>query len=363
MTLRTELAGPVGCSRLLAALLATLLADHASALRGRHRTDFLAGLAGSATAAGYRSAQDAEFDNLTRLPLRTWRYVPGPPVTDRAAQVAAWRAFGPSALIVVVTLSYSLRSLRGADPVPAAHDLRWTLVREHGRVVVAADDGLGDDGGVGWKGPWDYRPIAVAPGRSSLVIGESGDSATLRAVATAIDSAVPVVSGIWGDRRTRYVAVIVSASKPLTGQPREQRLVVLPGALARLSPAGRRITITHEVTHVVSARATTDSTPRWVAEGRAEYTANLTSRRPVRQTAAELRRAVRAGRLPDALPRDAALSSSGLVRLYRSVGAQGGSGTLPARAVAGTFETALHERIPEFVAQWRAYLSRQLRQL
>ena len=68
-----------------------------------------------------------------------------------------------------------------------------------------------------------------------------------------------------------------------------------PGALAALTPVGRRIVLTHEITHLATAAVTADITPRWLVEGFAEYVANLGTGQSVRVAAAELRTAVARG--------------------------------------------------------------------
>jgi hypothetical protein len=400
-----------------------LLARQSHAVLDRDHAQFLGDIDSAPSAAAYRSAQDAAFDNLTRLPLARWQYRLGPRVTDSGAQAAARRRFGASALIVSLTLVYALRQV---DPVPVSHSLWWTLVRQDGHVVIAADNGLATVGGVSWKGPWDFGPIAVVHGRSSLVIGEADQAPMLRALAATIDSAVPVVTSVWGRDWTRYVAAVVPSSPAaldaalgtdqsgsvetspagsatdgdiaalavtggqdvLTGAPEEQRLVVVPGTFSRLSPLGRRITVTHEVTHIASARATTGTSPRWLVEGLAEYAANLHTGQPVAVAASELRTAVRHGALPTTLPGAALFASartaaqayeqswlacrliahqvgaSGLVHLYRLVGTGTSSATSAAagtgESVATAFRRVLGETPARFVARWRAYLFEQV---
>jgi hypothetical protein len=404
-----------------AAEVTAVLARQSRAVLTRDRSVFLGDIDSAAPSAAYRSAQDAAFDNLAELPFARWQYRLGPRVTDAGAQAAARRHFGASALIVSLTLIYALKQV---DPVPVSHSLWWTLVRQDGHVVIAADNGLAAVGGVSWKGPWDFGPIAVVRGRSSLVIGEADQVPMLRALATTIDSAVPVVTAVWGRDWTRDVAALVPSSPAalssalgsdgsgsdqagpaetspagsatdgdtaalavtggqdvVSGAPEEQRLVVVPGTFSRLSPLGRRITVTHEITHIASARSTTDTSPRWLVEGLAEYVANLRTGQPVTVAASELRAAVRRGSLPTSLPGAALFASArtaaqayeqswlacrliaqrvggaGLVRLYRLVGTSSASG---GAAVARAFRRVLGESPPQFVTQWRAYLTGQL---
>ncbi len=384
--------------------VAGLLARHGRAVLAHDRSAFLADVDAADPAAPFRRAQAAEFANLTKLPLAHWSYSVLARTDDRAAEATATKRFGRPAVIVRITLTYALR---GADQSPTGHVLSWTFVRRGGQVVAAADDGLAAVGGASWRGPWDFGPLSVVRGRSSLVLGHSHPS-VLSGVAAAVDGAIPAVSAVWGTAWTRYVAVIVpgppaelSAAAgegsavtgsvaaaavsdgvdPVTGTVLGPRLIVNPDALARLTAVGRRIVIRHEVTHIAAGRDTTDSTPRWLAEGFAEYVANLDTGQPPTVTAAELHADVAAGRRPDRLPAaadfDATATSPqayqqawlacrliaaevgarGLVRFYRLVGADPAA---PDVAAATALRTVLHESLTRFTGQWRAYVARLL---
>ncbi len=166
------------------------------------------------------------------------------------------------------------------------------------------------------------------------------------------------------------------------GAPSGQRLIVNPAAFARLSAVGRQIVVRHEVTHIADGQATSGATPRWLAEGFADYVGNLGSGQSVPTAASELGRDVRAGHVPKTLPTDADFDTDGaaaqayeaawlacrliaervgqpaLVRFYRVVGA---SPDDPDRAVAAALRSVLHESTATFTAQWQAYLKSRLR--
>jgi hypothetical protein len=384
--------------------VAQLLARHGRAVLAHDRTGFLADVDAAAAATAFRRAQAAEYANLARLPLASWRYTAADRTDDRSAERAAGRRVGAAAIVVRVDLTYALRR---ADPVPSTRSLWWTFVRRGGHVAVAGDDALADAGGTSWRGPWDFGPLTVVRGRSALVLGHT-EPAELRRIAAAVDAAVPAVSAVWTPPWTRYVVVVVPGSAaelaatagassplttdvaaaaisdgadPVTGAVPDQRLIVDPDALARLTAIGTQIVVRHEVTHIAAARDTTGATPPWLREGFAEYVGNLGSGQPVPTAAAELRAAVRAGGLPAALPGPGAFAPgdavavayqeawlacrliaarvgpAGLVRFYRDVGA----GTAdPSGAVAGALRAVLHESVAQFTARWRAYLREQL---
>ncbi|WP_375485432.1 hypothetical protein [uncultured Jatrophihabitans sp.] len=383
------------------------LAVHSRGVLQHDRADFRAAVDDGPKAVEFREDQIAQFDNLVTVPLASWSYTLGPRVTDASAQAAARKTFGPSARIVRLELHYALR---GIDTAPVQHDLWWTFVRSDGRARAVAADGLADAGGVSWSGPWDFGPMTTVTGRSSVVFGRADQTPALKALAATVDAAVPAVTHVWGDGWTRRVAVIVApsptaltaalggsdaepaatgiaalavsaGSDPLTGKPREQRLVVDPTPYGKLSAVGRRITVTHELTHLASAAATTEAQPRWLVEGFAEYVANLDTGQTVGTAASELRAQVRAGRIPAALPGDDAVDAAGtaassyeqawlacrliaaragqpgLVRFYRVVGASPDSSDT---AVSSGVRTVLHESVATFTAQWRTYLRDQL---
>lgn len=382
-----------------------MLARHADAVLGRSATAFLADVDTSAAAAEFRQRQQAEIASLDQVPLQSWRYAISSPVTDSAATSAAAQRLGAAVLIVHVSLTYGLKFV---DPKPTSHDLWWTFARRHGHTYVAGDDDMAQLGGASWTGPWDFGPLVSARGTSSLVLGHPQDAAELPGLAASVDAAVPVVTRVWGTRWARQVAVLVPASDeelralvgqgtglsdvsaetvfdtqdPVHGMQYGQRLVLNPRALAQLTPAGLRIVIQHEITHIASGASTGPSSPRWLVEGFAEYVGNLGSSQPVALAASELRSEVARGRLPAALPTDADFApggdrvaqvyeqswlacrliaaragQAGLVSFYRLVGA---SPDGPETAVAAALHRVLHESAPTFTTQWRHYVKGEL---
>lgn len=382
-----------------------LLDRHGSAVLHHAQQDFLHDVDTSRPAAAFRDRQSAQFAALAAVPLQSWSYAVQAPVTDASAVAAATARYGAPTAVMHLTLSYALQ---GIDKVPSRHDLWWSFVRRHGRVVVAGDDDLAQLGGAGWRGPWDFGPLVAQRGLHSLVLGHPQDAVTLPELAQAVDSAVPAVTGVWGDEWAQQVAVVVPASAeeldaltgqsgtltdvsaetvsdprdPVTGAVPGQRVIMNPRTLGSLTEVGRRIVVRHEVTHVAAAAATAEGTPRWLVEGFAEYVGNLGSGQPVSVAAAELRADVRRGRVPGGLPADDAFApgspglaqvyeqswlacrliaaragQAGLVRLYRLVGAS----TQPAdAAVASAMQSVQHESIAEFTERWLAYLRTEL---
>ncbi|MGI8679127.1 MAG: hypothetical protein ACR2LX_10645 [Jatrophihabitans sp.] len=381
--------------------IATLLARHGSAVVGHKQSQFLDDLA----PGRFRSTQQAVFSNLAKVPLSHWSYSIGPTVDAADAQSAARKKFGASALIVRVTLSYALQ---GVDRTPTTHDLWWTFIRRDGAVRVVNDSDLAMSGGKSWQGPWDFGALDVVRGAASIVLGHAGNHAVLVTAAATVDTAIPVVTSVWGPGWPRQVAVFVPSSPTelaaalgptssitapvgaiassdgqdaVSGAVRGQRLVVEAEPFGRLSPVGQRIVLQHEITHIADAAATTDASPRWLVEGFAEYVGNLRSGQTVKQAALELGRDVRAGKVPAGLPADASFDTSGtaaqayqsswlacrliarqvgangLVRFYRQVGA---SPDASDQAAAAGVRSILHVSPAQFLSQFRSYVHEQL---
>ncbi|MDP9116207.1 MAG: basic secretory family protein [Actinomycetota bacterium] len=390
-----------------------LLARHAQAVLHRSSGDFVADLDPAVVDADFNRRQGAEIAALSGVPLRLWNYSVDSVVADPNATAAASKRLGAPAIIAHVTLSYALSAV---DPMPITHALYWTFDTRDGRTYLAGDGDLADLGGPSWQGIWDFGPVVVGRGGSGLVLAHPDQAAQVGAVTALIDESVRRVSAVWGTDWTQQVAVLVpgspaefaaltgpaapagpasasladiSAETVLEQPPGPQpavpgvRVVLSPNALARLTPAGRSIVMTHEVTHVATAAVTNQFAPRWLIEGFADYVANLDSGQPVAAAAAELAGQVRRGILPGELPSDADFSAtaaaglaqtyeqawlacrliaarsgaSGLARLYRLVN---GAPDPAVVGVAAGLQQVLHEPPAAFVTQWRSYLRAEL---
>jgi hypothetical protein len=157
-------------------------------------------------------------------------------------------------------------------------------------------------------------------------------------------------------------------------------VLINPTTFVQLGRLGRRVVITHEVTHVASRPATGPSLPTWLVEGLADYVGYRDTGVPVAVAAEELRSDVRGGLLPTALPADGRFDGARsdlpqayemswlavrllarqygekkLLLLYRTAG---GDPRPDAFARALTRTTGLSTRA--FVSAWRAELRRTL---
>ncbi|POM24153.1 hypothetical protein BTM25_27800 [Actinomadura rubteroloni] len=349
----------------------TVLANRAAAVRAGDRARFLATVA-SAPAA-FRDAQGRVFDNLRRLPLATWgeHYESADGTT------------------VAVAVRYRFAGYDRADVVRERH---LTFASRSGAWTITGS-GAGDAPEI-----WDGGPLTVVRGASSLVVG---DAAGLDQIAGLLDRAVPAVTAVTGrdwarrvvalapaqpavaaalagdDQDLGQIAALATVAPGADGSPGDDRVLIAPGTFARLNPLGRRVVLTHELTHVATGGAHDGRTPLWLIEGFADYVGYRDAKVSVRAAAGELAADVRAGRVPGSLPSRAAFGSGSadlaqsyqeawlacrmiaerygeatLVRLYRAAGRRDEGAAL--RDVLGTSRAG-------FTAAWRDYLRKELR--
>ncbi|MFZ5850504.1 MAG: hypothetical protein ACOYY2_03800, partial [Actinomycetota bacterium] len=313
---------------------------------------------------------------------------------------------GPDAWVARVELRYRLAQ---ADQSPVLGEQLFTMVRRGGTWYVAGDAGGAAAPGAVYRGLWDYGPVVVARGRHALVLG-LGSADRLRPFVTLADAAVPAVSSTWGTAWPEQVVLVVpqtldqmagllggttadyqQIAAVTTGQAASgargesaERIVLNPDAFARLGAVGRRVVLTHEVTHVATRAATDATMPMWLAEGFADYVGYRGTGIPVRVAAGDLLRQVRAGQVPATLPVDGAFDgrSAGLsaayeqawlaalfiaerygpaklVAFYQAVGTR--PDLAPDVAVEQAAGSVLGTTVAGLTAGWRAYLRAQAR--
>ncbi len=387
-----------------AAAVSRLLDTRAAAVLGRDRDAFLATV--DPRAAAFRARQAALFDALAQVPLGTWEYALGagtgqPPDSQLDTRYGREQWWAPD-----VSLSYTLA---GFDERPVIADHHLTFVRTSGRWLLGADDDFAAVGLATPRALWDRGPVVAVRAKGVLVLGHADTPKLLRNVAAVAADAIPRVTAVWGAWSQRAVVVVPSSGDEMsellgsTGDlsqiaavataelrggtdeydPAGDRILVNPQTFPKLGQLGRRVVLTHEITHVATRRASGPAVPAWLAEGFADYIGYLDVDVPLAVSARDLRRDVRAGKAPTALPVEndfdganeglpAAYEAAwlavrllarehgraGLLELYRAVGAS--RGVPSAQAV----ETALREQLgtstDELTADWRAYLQQQL---
>jgi hypothetical protein len=371
-----------------------MLDEHGRAMVDRDKAAFLADVDRRATA--YRQRQARLFDAVAEVPLSEWSYhILG---AGRKLPAARRAALGSDALTARVELRHQIA---GYDAIEVRHELVLTLVKRGQRWQVAADD----DGPRPTTGLWDFGPVRVVKGERSLVLG-LGSRATLRPYAREADAAAPSVTKVWGrDWPQRAVVVVPENTKQMaailggktadyfriaavtTGvfessarRRSADRVVINPATYPGLRSVGRRVVLTHEVTHVATRGVSDESVPLWLSEGFADYVGYSGENVPVRIAAAELLAEVRKGRTPDRLPlptdadfsvRTARLTTAyerawlacrfiadnwgqqALIRFYRAVGES--AAEAPA-AVAAGLRDVLGTTPGAFRADWQAYV-------
>ncbi|MFI8503675.1 hypothetical protein ACIGFK_34995 [Streptomyces sp. NPDC085524] len=256
-------------------------------------------------------------ERLAGIPLEGWSY-----------EVTSVRRDGARAT-ARAELHYRLA---GYDTAPAGSARELTLDGQGGRWRVTADRPA--PGALPQL--WDQGAVTVARGAHSLVLGGEGQSpGALSAIAAEADRAVPAAGAAWPRPWSGRVVVLVPGSLErmagLLGRPAEayrglgavttgqvgagpapaDRVVVNPQAYPELSGQGRRIVLTHEVTHVATRAATSATTPLWLSEGFADWAAYRGTSTTPAQGAPVLARAVRRGEVPGGLPRTEAFAFGG----------------------------------------------------
>lgn len=225
--------------------------------------------------------------------------------------------------------------------------------------------------------------LRVARGERSLIAGRGTDPGLLDDLARRADVAGERVRRVLG-RAVRPLVLVpatgaeaarlarVTGVDGLAAVADGRRVIVVPEGFARLSPLGRDVVLTHELTHVAAG---TRGLPVWLYEGFADYVAYRDTGLEVTVAAAELAARVRAGRMPGELPGpgdfggqgDAAarayqeawlacrylaerLGEATLVRLYGEAQSVGADRALAARGITPG----------DLTRGWRAYVREQL---
>ena len=297
-----------------------LLSARAAAVKTRNKNAWMATVDDFASA--FRGRQSTVFDNLLKLPLGEFSYGTvglATPLAEKRAQ-----AVGPKAWVLKAPGTYSLA---GFDRAPRSFDATYTLVQRPNGWRIADDT---DTGGATAMQMWDLPHMKVVKGRSGMVIGNAPE-ARMRDYSTTVDSAVRRVTGVWGKDWNAHVVIVTpsttkefasllfrSSDKGLDqvaaitqgvidpGQRAQgDRVVINPKAFTALQPIGRRVVITHELTHVAARSSTTRSVPIWLSEGMADYVGYSGLDLPRARVAADLLVLVRQGKGPKVLPAEA----------------------------------------------------------
>ncbi|MBA3744703.1 hypothetical protein [Sporichthya sp.] len=380
--------------------VADLLQRRASALVAKDRSEFLATV--DPQDAELRQDQARWFDNLTEVPLAAWTYRMAPREDARLPAAAVAEAVTAGLDSFGSFVDVALR-ITGYDNADSTHDEVYVFTPREGRWYVS---GRWVAPGRGNQQLWDVGKVNALRSDHALVLGLPEDD-ELEPIADEVDASVLRVDEVWGKAWPRKVLVLVtrtedemadllggkaSAYAQLAAITRgelgvaeetaaAERVVINPRAYADLSEVGKRVIMTHEVTHVAVRSATQEWTPMWLAEGFADYIGYQGSGLAVRFIAQELVEDLRGGMEITALPSDADFKTTNarlpqayemawlacsmiaeehgeakLLAFVRQAGAPGGSAASVERAFAAVLGTTL----AQFTADWREYLDETL---
>ncbi|WP_406287275.1 hypothetical protein [Embleya sp. NBC_00896] len=386
--------------------IAALLERRSAAFLSRDREAFAATL--DPQDAAFRQTQVGVFDNIAEVPFAGWEYEI---VTPGAFELSAARASALAAPTFTAQVDLLYR-ITGHDVTPVRVPQYLTFVLRSGEWFLAADT---DGAAAGMRTPtqlWDLGPVTVVQGTHSTVLG-IGTRAVLRRFAQDADRAAPAVSGVWGQSWPGRTVVVVPATQAqmarlLGAEPSKyariaavttgergasasaapaDRVIVNPDAFRELGDLERRVVMVHEITHVASRSFTRSWTPTWLSEGFADYIGYLDSAQTMRTAAPELRRDVKAGKVPARLPTDASFETTQeelpqayemgwlackliaerwgrdkLVELYRALGAEpppGVGAPDPPSALASAMVSVLATNPDAFTKTWIDYLRTQ----
>jgi hypothetical protein len=375
------------------AALQVLLSTRAKAVLSGDKASWLSTV--DPTQRSFRTAQSTLFDNLRDVGFSSFGYTYGSVAATLPAPRR--RELGASAWVARVVTDYQIRTF---DRTPSRAEQYFTSVRRAGRWYLAADS----DQSVTPQ-PWDIGRISVVRGSRVLVMG-TAERAVLQSFAKQGDAAVSRVSAVWGERWSRRAVLVVPTSQRQMGRLLQRadgldqvaavttgelsatgaaaagsdRVVINPAAFARLGASGRRVVLTHELTHVAVRSSTSASVPIWLSEGFADYVGYQGVGLDRRTVAADVLALVRRGegyrQLPTAADFDPARTTiapaysaawlaclliadrygqQGLVQLYRT--AATAKTTNPDAALATAFRQVLGMSQAQFTTRWRSYLS------
>ena len=300
--------------------VASLLDERAAAVLAQDHAAFLAGVDPQAEEFG--AAQAQLIGRLDAVEFADWAYEvlgPGPELTP--AQAAGYPR---GAAIVKVRLSYRL----AGTETRTDREQYLTVVPRGDDWFVASDTDGQPSGQRTERDLWDLGAVRLVHGETSTVLASAGSEGAARRLARRADDAVAQVEAVWpGDWSGHPVVVLPRTQADMAtvlghamdglgqvaavttgmfgdGRPRGDRVVVNPEAFGTLTPLGRQVVLTHEVTHVATRFTTTDAPPVWLSEGFADYVAYKEAPVQTAVVAGDLLDEVRKDGVPDELPGD-----------------------------------------------------------
>lgn len=382
--------------------VAAMLARRAKALADGDRAAFLETI--DPERREFRDEQKQWFDNLDAVPFEQWRMKLATSTPQSVVPTEARELSDRGGSASFAALVQGEFRISGHDNAGQHYDRVLTLTPRGGRWYVSGS--FDPVGRVAHRELWDIGNVHVLEADHGLILGLEPKH-RLSIYARELDSAVPEVDRLWGEDWPRRALIVVTRTEAemaglLGGEAAgyrqlaavtrgelgleessaaAERIIVNPKAYRELSAVGRRVIMRHEVAHVAARSRTQAWTPRWLAEGFADYIGYRDSGLATEVVAQELASDVRRGVLPSTLPVDAEFAatnvglaqtyelswlacrliseryggSKALAEFYRAVGGLGG-GTEVGRA----FRDVLGITEEQFTSMWRDYVRSEL---
>src|SRR6059058_3368524 len=303
--------------------LHALLARRAAAVLHHDRAAFLATV--DPAQPRFVSEQKREYAAIAVVPLASWSYdLNAAAAQQPVPQLARYRA--PTWAPVHFTLDYAIR---GFDASPTSLRQFPTFVQRPKGWFVASFSDFASSSQRSDVDIWNFGAVRTARAPGVLVLGHPASLGLMRDIAAEAAAAIPRVSAVWGRAWPRRVVVLVPSSQhelaqiiddsgdlsqiaavasaevqdcPGPQNPVGYRVAINPRNWPKLSALGRRVVLTHEITHVATRSVTGSCTPTWLVEGFADYVGYLGTGVPTTVVAQELAGDVRRGRVPRRLP-------------------------------------------------------------
>lgn len=297
-----------------------LLAERAAAVVAGDRAAFLDTV--DPLHVEFLQAQSTLFERLQEVPVADWRYQlvgEGPPLSDERAA-----ALPDESAIVRVRLTYQL----DGTATVTDREQYLTVVPRGGRWLLAGDTDGSESGLDTQRDVWDLGPVRAVRGERSLVVGDTrgADRREMRRLADEADMAVEDVDDVWLAEWARAALVVlprtqkdmatligsdgrglaqiaaVTTGSFEEGLSRGNRIVINPAAFDTLGSLGRRVVLSHEMTHVATRATGVQPVPIWLSEGFADYVAYAATPVPTAIVASDVLDDVRDGNGPRELP-------------------------------------------------------------
>jgi hypothetical protein len=382
--------------------VAAMLARRAKALADGDRDAFLETV--DPQRGEFRDEQAQWFRNLDSVPFDQWKLKLANSTPQGVIPTAARELSDRSGSGSFTALVQGEFRIANHDNAGQHYDRVLALTPRGGRWYVSGS--FDPVGRAPHRELWDIGNVHVLEAQRGLILGLEPKE-RLGIYADELDSAVPEVDRLWGQDWPRRALIVVTRTeaemagllggdaagyRQLAAVTRgelgleessaaAERIIVNPKAYRELSAIGRRVIMRHEVAHVAARSRTQAWTPRWLAEGFADYIGYRESGLATSVVAQELAGDVRRGVLPTELPSDAefAATNTGLAQTYelswlacRLIAERyGGSATLAEfyRAVGGlgggtevgrAFRDVLGITEDQFTSMWRDYVRSEL---